>query len=157
MSSRGLTPKQQRFVSEYLLDLNATAAARRAGYSARNADKIGPRLVGQSRVAAAIAAKKAERAAKSDLTAAWVLRRLAEEADLKGDGATHAARVRALELLAKHLGLLTEHLRLSGQVATPPAPVDLSALSDDQLRQLNALLALAAPAGHGPALPPPGD
>ena len=33
-----LTPKQQRFVEEYLIDLNAAASARRAGYSVRSAD-----------------------------------------------------------------------------------------------------------------------
>lgn len=55
VSTRPLTPKQQRFVEEYLVDLNATQAAIRAGYSARNADKLGPRLVGQSRVAEALA------------------------------------------------------------------------------------------------------
>ena len=36
-----LTSKQQRFVAEYLIDLNATQAAIRAGYSAKTADKIG--------------------------------------------------------------------------------------------------------------------
>ena len=40
MPREGLTPKQQRFVEEYLLDLCATRAAIRAGYSPRNADKI---------------------------------------------------------------------------------------------------------------------
>ena len=42
-----LTAKQDTFCREYLLDLNATAAARRAGYSARNADKIGSELLGK--------------------------------------------------------------------------------------------------------------
>lgn len=37
-----LTPKQQRFVDEYLIDLNATQAAIRAGYSQKTADRIGP-------------------------------------------------------------------------------------------------------------------
>ena len=36
-----MTPKQQRFVEEYLVDLNATQAAIRAGYSARTASQIG--------------------------------------------------------------------------------------------------------------------
>lgn len=49
-----LTAKQQRFVEEYLVDLNATQAAIRAGYSAKNADKIGPELLGKTRVAEAI-------------------------------------------------------------------------------------------------------
>jgi len=51
-----LTPQQARFVREYLGDLNATQAAIRAGYSARTADVQGPRLLGNVRVAAAVAA-----------------------------------------------------------------------------------------------------
>src|SRR5262245_62131082 len=46
-----LTPKQQRFVEEYLVDLNATAAARRAGYKDPNK---GRQLVTKSNIAAAI-------------------------------------------------------------------------------------------------------
>jgi len=64
-----LTQRQDRFVVEYLRDLNATKAAIRAGYSARNADKIGSRLVGESRIAAIIAARQARRAKRADLTA----------------------------------------------------------------------------------------
>ncbi|MCE1476876.1 terminase small subunit [Enterobacter hormaechei] len=51
----GLTAQQRRFVAEYLKDANATQAAIRAGYSKRNADKIGPELLGKTRVAQAIA------------------------------------------------------------------------------------------------------
>ena len=51
-----LTPKQERFVEEYLVDLNATQAAIRAGYSPRTADRQGPRLLGNAGVQAAIAA-----------------------------------------------------------------------------------------------------
>ena len=67
---RSLTPKQRRFVAEYLIDLNATQAAIRAGYSKKNADQIGPRLVGKSRVAAALAERQARQLEKSELTAA---------------------------------------------------------------------------------------
>ncbi|HEX7348996.1 MAG TPA: terminase small subunit [Rhodanobacteraceae bacterium] len=45
---RSLTPKQQRFVDEYLIDLNATQAAIRAGYSRCTAGKIGPQLLGKT-------------------------------------------------------------------------------------------------------------
>jgi phage terminase small subunit len=76
MTTRPLTPKQQRFVEEYLVDLNATQAAIRAGYSARNAGKLGPRLVGESRIAAAISAAMAARAEKVEVTAAEVLEEL---------------------------------------------------------------------------------
>lgn len=74
-----LTPKQQRFVEEYLVDLNATAAAKRAGYSARTAEWQGPQLLGKPHVAAAVAEAKAKRSQKTGIDAAWVLRTLAEE------------------------------------------------------------------------------
>jgi len=47
---KGLTPKQRIFCREYLLDLNATQAAIRAGYSQKTADPQGPRLLGNVRV-----------------------------------------------------------------------------------------------------------
>ena len=40
-----LTPKQERFVQEYLVDLNATAAAKRAGYNEKTAYSMGQRLL----------------------------------------------------------------------------------------------------------------
>ncbi len=45
-----LSAQQKKFVAEYLKDSNATQASIRAGYSARNADKIGPELLGKTRV-----------------------------------------------------------------------------------------------------------
>jgi phage terminase small subunit len=74
---RGLTPRQRRFVEEYLVDLNAAAAARRAGYSARNADRIGSQLLGKTGVAAAVAAAQAERAERTRVRADDVIRELA--------------------------------------------------------------------------------
>lgn len=49
-----LTPKQQRFVVEYLIDLNATQAAIRAGYSRKTAEDIGRQLLRKTPVAEAI-------------------------------------------------------------------------------------------------------
>jgi phage terminase small subunit len=57
-----MTPRQIRFVTEYLVDYNATRAAIRAGYSERNADKIGPKVSRKPAVAAAIQAGLAEAA-----------------------------------------------------------------------------------------------
>ena len=74
-----LTAKQQRFVEEYMVDLNATAAARRAGYSARTAEWQGPQLLGKTHVAAAISERKAERSERTKIDADWVLRTLAAE------------------------------------------------------------------------------
>lgn len=53
-----MTPKQQRFVDEYLIDLNATQAAIRAGYSAHTAGKIGPQLLGKTGIRTALRARQ---------------------------------------------------------------------------------------------------
>lgn len=75
-----LTPKQQRFVEEYLVDLNATQAAIRAGYAEGSADVEGCRLLGNAKVAESIAALKAERSERTRIDAEWLLTRLAAEA-----------------------------------------------------------------------------
>lgn len=77
MADRALTPKQERFVAEYLIDLNATGAARRAGYSEKTANEQGSRLLANASVAAAIEAARAKQAAKLEITAERVLRELA--------------------------------------------------------------------------------
>lgn len=83
-SMQRLTARQQRFVDEYLIDLNATRAAIRAGYSARTADRIGPELLGKTCVSAAISAAKVARAENVRMDSERVLQRLVEmaEADL---------------------------------------------------------------------------
>lgn len=73
-----LTPRQARFVDEYLIDLNATQAAIRAGYSAKTALQQGPRLLGNVGVAEAIAAAQAKRAERTRVEADWVLRQWVE-------------------------------------------------------------------------------
>lgn len=75
MKAHKLTTKQQRFVGEYLIDLNSTAAAVRAGYSARTANRIGPELFGKTCVAAAVKVAMAERSARTEIEADAVLRR----------------------------------------------------------------------------------
>lgn len=72
-----LPPNQARFVDEYLIDLNATQAAIRAGYSKKTAGVQGPRLLGNVRVAAAIAEAKAKRSARVAVSADKVLTELA--------------------------------------------------------------------------------
>lgn len=74
-----LTARQARFVEEYLVDLNATQAAIRAGYSAKTAEQQGPRVLSYVEVAAAIAAAQAERSKRTQIDADWVLRTLAAE------------------------------------------------------------------------------
>ncbi|WP_187260755.1 terminase small subunit [Pontibacter beigongshangensis] len=76
-----LTDKQEMFVREYLIDLNATQAASRAGYKGNNLDKVGSELLGKTRVAARIAELKDKRADKLEIDAEWVLRRLKSISD----------------------------------------------------------------------------
>jgi phage terminase small subunit len=73
----GLTEKQKAFVAEYLIDMNATAAARRAGYKGRHVDSIACRLVSKSHVQAAISTAQAERAQRLKIDADAVLQEVA--------------------------------------------------------------------------------
>ena len=75
-----LTPKQQRFVDEYLIDLNATQAAIRAGYSEKTAGRQAVDLLHKSHIAAVIEQRRGERSQKTGIDAAWLLERLANEA-----------------------------------------------------------------------------
>lgn len=72
-----LTPKQARFVEEYLVDLNATQAAIRAGYSEATAYSIGHENLSKPEIVEAIAAAQAERSKRTEITADQVLRELA--------------------------------------------------------------------------------
>lgn len=71
-----LTDKQRRFVDEYLLDLNATQAAIRAGYSTKNANKVGPEILGKTWFQVAIADRRKELASNTAITPEKVLERL---------------------------------------------------------------------------------
>lgn len=71
-----ITPKKQRFVDEYLVDLNATQAAIRAGYSAKTAHSQGPRLLDDVGVKELIADAMAKRSESTKITAERVLQEL---------------------------------------------------------------------------------
>lgn len=75
-ASEILTTKQTLFVREYLIDLNATQAAIRAGYSSRTAEAQGSKVLNERKVAAAIAAAMQERAERTELTADMVIAEL---------------------------------------------------------------------------------
>ncbi len=72
-----LSPKQQRFVAEYLLDLNATRATIAAGYSENGAAVQGSRLLMNANISAEIARRQAKLAQKYEITAERVLQGLA--------------------------------------------------------------------------------
>ena len=73
----GLTAKQARFVEEYLIDLNASAAAKRAGYSEKTAGAIGHDLLKKAEIQVAISAAQQKRSARTEITQDRVLQEFA--------------------------------------------------------------------------------
>ena len=110
-----LTAKQQRFVDEYLIDLNATQAAIRAGYSENTAGEMGWENLKKPQIAAAIEAAKAERSEKTRIDANWVLEQAARSYAINAaehiDDQGRITQVNAqaargfLELAGKHVGV----------------------------------------------------
>ena len=134
MDQENLTQKQARFVEEYLLDLNAAAAARRAGYSEKNADSIAAQLLSKTKVFEAVQSAIAARSAKTEITAEYVLenlKRLSERCMGEKEFAPSAA-ARALELLGKHLGLFSDRVEVSGSLSVLGVLGDLTKRVGDE-------------------------
>jgi phage terminase small subunit len=68
-----LTPKQARFVEEYLIDLNATQAAIRAGYSAKTARQVGQENLSKPVISAALSERQKARSERVELTGDMVI------------------------------------------------------------------------------------
>ena len=173
-STRALTPRQERFVAEYLVDLNATQAAVRAGYSVKTAASIGYENLRKPEIASAITMRKAQQLNKAEVSAERILRELARiahadirelfdaeghlkpTADLSDDAAAAVSSIevvtrtrgdeeveqvrkvrswdktRALDILAKHLGLLKQTHEHSGP-GGGSISVDWSTLTREEL------------------------
>lgn len=103
-----LTPKEEQFAAEYLIDKDASNAARRSGYSSRTSRQIGYQLLQKPHVKAAIAKALKAQQTRALITADMVLKRIdrvAEKAEGKGD---FAAANQANKLLGMHYKLFTE-------------------------------------------------
>ena len=103
-----MTPKQAAFVLEYLVDLNATQAAIRAGYREKAAYATGWENLRKPEIQEAIAAAQAERAARTGVDQDFVISGLRREAGAGDVGEPNTARSRAMELLGKHMGMFVE-------------------------------------------------
>lgn len=154
-----MTPKQKRFVEEYLVDLNATQAAIRAGYSVKRADAIGYENLRKPEIKDAIEKAQAERSVRTEVTMDRVVQELARiafidprrvfrwgpngvtlidsdsltddeaaivsevsETITENGGSVRGKRydkIKALELLGKHLGGFVDRCELTGRGGAP--------------------------------------
>lgn len=156
-----LTPRQRRFVEEYLIDLNARSAARRAGFSpgSRNYPS---RLMRNPEIARAIAQAMAERAERTGITRERVLAEYARIAfiDLSdlavwdADGAVLLDAASISEDMAAAIAMIHE-LPAAEDASGEPAPLKVSLF--DKLRALEALARLIDPTWNLDAslVPPP--
>lgn len=126
-----LTPIRQKFVKEYLIDLNATQAAKRAGYKNPN---IGRRLVTDSNVAEAIRVEIEKRNKRTEITQDRVVREIADNAfrqasDAQDSEFKHSSKTKYLDMLCKHLGVYDKSMQVeitdrSGVVLMPEVKHD---------------------------------
>lgn len=124
-----LSDKQQRFCDEYLLDLNATQAAIRAGYSEKTAKQIGSENLSKPDVNAYLLERMKAREQRTQITQDMVLRdidtikadAMSKMADRDGNVSmnSHQAALKACELLGKHLGMFKDKVELTGADGGP--------------------------------------
>lgn len=111
MVKQKLTEKQKRFVEEYLVDLNATQAARRAGYSGKTAYSIGQENLRKPAIQAALARRQETYAKRVEWTVEDIL---ADLRTIATDPTQRPAdRLKAYELGGKHLGMFTENINIT--------------------------------------------
>lgn len=164
-----MNAKQTRFCEEYLIDLNATQAAIRAGYSPETAGAIGAENLKKPQIQKAIARAMADRSRRTGVNADRIVMELAkiafvnaadvidaDDATLKTDAAAEdlaavqsvkvksfgddgvereiklADKIKALELLGRHLGMFNDRLRLDAKLDTGKLDSILEQLKDGE-------------------------
>ena len=130
MKNGKLTAKQHCFVQEFSVDLNATQAAIRAGYSEKTATEIGYENLTKPHIREAVERALAKRAESTELRAGEVIDGLRREANYQGEGSSHAARVSAWSWLGKHLAAFTENVSIQRR---------MESMTDEELEELARL------------------
>ena len=129
-----MTPRQERFVQEYLIDRNGAAAAVRAGYSPRTSRQIAHKLLTKADVAAAVRQGEAQLAAEAQLAREEVLRGLLAAIDMarvQGDPAAMIAGWREIGRMCGYYAPERKQISLTGE--SHKLQTQLEALSDTDL------------------------
>lgn len=109
----GISPKRQRFIEEYLIDLNATQAAIRAGYSKQTAYSQAHDLLKNPEIQEAITKARDERTEAVGLTVEEILRGIKETAVRAHEEGQYAAALKGYELAGKYHKLFTDRIEHS--------------------------------------------
>jgi len=118
-----LKPEHQRFIREFVKHQNGTKAVIDAGYSKNGAAVTANRLLKNPKIKAEIdkilQGMKQNVVKQTRISQAWVIRKLKREARERGEGSSHSARVRAVELIGKHIGMWPHKVVMSGDQNNP--------------------------------------
>lgn len=121
-----LTAKQEMFCREYLVDLNATQAAIRAGYSVDSANVQGSQNLAKASIQERVAELMSERTQRVTVSADYVLERakMIHEACWKQDDAKNS--IAALKLVGDHVNVqaFKQHTEISGGITVEPKGLD---------------------------------
>ena len=126
-----LTSKQERFVSEYLIDLNATQAAIRAGYSERTARQAGSENLSKPDIAEAVAVALGRVAQKAEWSAAdriAALKRISDKSEKDDPRVAVSAIAEANKMQGSHAPIKQDHSSSDGSMS-PPTRIEIVPLT----------------------------
>src|SRR5574341_1527017 len=113
-----LSDKHMKFVDEYMIDMNASAAYQRAGYTAKgnSAEVNAVRLLRNAKVSEEIAKRQAKMQEESGMSVKWVLEQYKYLIDNNRTSEPSVAKG-ALDSVAKHYGMFKEKVEISGTLS----------------------------------------
>lgn len=121
---KGLTPRQRRFCEEYVIDFNGAAAAIRSGYAVKWADRQAFQNLKHDGIIAYVdhlSREKSHEVAETVVDKEYVLSKILKAMGIAEDSKNVGGMIRASELLARHLGMLTDKQELTGKDGGPLA------------------------------------
>lgn len=116
----GQDERRRRFVEQYVIHFNAARAAREAGFSVRSASTLGERLLREPAIQEAVVRARSAQSKRAKMTADEVIEELSDVARMETRNGT---KVRALEVMARHHGLLNDKLKLANDPESPLTPL----------------------------------